>query len=73
MEIPPEISHALSEIGFTKYEILTYWTLLVYGPSTAKEISTKSGIPYNRVYDTISSLKLRGFVTETCNMEKQKF
>ncbi|MCO6040254.1 HTH-type sugar-sensing transcriptional regulator TrmB [Thermococcus alcaliphilus] len=64
MEIPPEISHALSEIGFTKYEILTYWTLLVYGPSTAKEISTKSGIPYNRVYDTISSLKLRGFVTE---------
>ncbi|MDK2854732.1 HTH-type sugar-sensing transcriptional regulator TrmB [Thermococcus sp. PK] len=64
MEIPPEISHALSEIGFTKYEILTYWTLLVYGPSTAKEISAKSGIPYNRVYDTISSLKLRGFVTE---------
>ena len=64
MEIPPEILHALSEIGFTKYEILTYWTLLVYGPSTAKEISTKSGIPYNRVYDTISSLKLRGFVTE---------
>ncbi len=64
MEIPPDIAHALSEIGFTKYEILTYWTLLVYGPSTAKEISTKSGVPYNRVYDTISSLKKRGFVTE---------
>ncbi|KUK18375.1 HTH-type sugar-sensing transcriptional regulator TrmB [Thermococcus sibiricus] len=64
MEMHPEILHALSEIGFTKYEILTYWTLLVHGPSTAKEISTKSGIPYNRVYDTISSLKIRGFVTE---------
>ena len=64
MEIHPEILHTLSEIGFTKYEILTYWTLLVHGPSTAKEISTKSGIPYNRVYDTISSLKIRGFVTE---------
>ncbi|USH00764.1 TrmB family transcriptional regulator [Thermococcus argininiproducens] len=64
MEIHPEILHALSEIGFTKYEILTYWTLLVHGPSTAKEISSKSGIPYNRVYDTISSLKIRGFVTE---------
>ncbi|AIF69434.1 TrmB family transcriptional regulator [Palaeococcus pacificus DY20341] len=64
MEIPPEIFHALSEIGFTKYEILTYWSLLVYGPSTAKEISVRSGIPYNRVYDTIASLKLRGFVTE---------
>ncbi len=64
MEIPPEIAQALSEIGFTKYEILTYWTLLVNGPSTAKEISSRSGIPYNRVYDTISSLKIRGFVTE---------
>jgi len=64
MEVPPEIMQALIEIGFTKYETLTYWTLLVYGPSTAKEISEKSGIPYNRVYDTISSLKRRGFVTE---------
>lgn len=64
MEVPPEIVHTLGEVGFTKYEILTYWTLLVYGPSTAKEISKKSGIPYNRVYDTISSLERRGFVTE---------
>ncbi|AIU69493.1 TrmB family transcriptional regulator [Thermococcus eurythermalis] len=64
MEIPSNLMQALSEIGFTKYEILTYWTLLVYGPSTAKEISTKSGVPYNRVYDTVSSLKARGFVTE---------
>ena len=64
MEIPPDIAHALNEIGFTKYEILTYWTLLVYGPSTAKEISVRSSVPYNRVYDTISSLKTRGFVTE---------
>ncbi|MFA4647053.1 HTH-type sugar-sensing transcriptional regulator TrmB [Pyrococcus kukulkanii] len=64
LDIPPKILYALSEMGFTKYEILTYWTLLVNGPSTAKEISTLSGIPYNRVYDTISSLKLRGFVSE---------
>ncbi|NJE05655.1 TrmB family transcriptional regulator [Thermococcus sp. M36] len=64
MEIPSHLSQALSEIGFTKYEVMTYWTLLVYGPSTAREISTKSGVPYNRVYDTVSSLKARGFVTE---------
>ncbi|ASJ03394.1 TrmB family transcriptional regulator [Thermococcus profundus] len=64
MEIPPNLAQALSEIGFTKYETLTYWTLLVYGPSTAKEVSSKSGVPYNRVYDTISSLRKRGFVTE---------
>ncbi len=64
MKIAADIAHALNEIGFTKYEILVYWTLLVYGPSTAKEISSRSGVPYNRVYDTISSLKGRGFVTE---------
>jgi sugar-specific transcriptional regulator TrmB len=64
MEVPVDIAHSLNEIGFTKYEILVYWTLLVYGPSTAKEISARSGVPYNRVYDTISSLKERGFVTE---------
>ncbi|ASJ01124.1 TrmB family transcriptional regulator [Thermococcus gorgonarius] len=64
MEVPPQLAQALNGIGFTKYETLTYWTLLVYGPSTAREISSKSGVPYNRVYDTISSLKRRGFVTE---------
>ncbi|HIP89110.1 MAG TPA: TrmB family transcriptional regulator [Thermococcus paralvinellae] len=64
MEISEKVLAMLTRLGFTKYEVLTYWTLLVYGPSTAKEISEKSGIPYNRVYDTIASLKARGFVSE---------
>ncbi|HIE58572.1 MAG TPA: TrmB family transcriptional regulator, partial [Hydrogenothermaceae bacterium] len=51
MEISEKVLAMLTRLGFTKYEVLTYWTLLVYGPSTAKEISEKSGIPYNRVYD----------------------
>ncbi|ADT84946.1 HTH-type sugar-sensing transcriptional regulator TrmB [Thermococcus barophilus] len=64
MEISEKVLGMLTRLGFTKYEILTYWTLLVYGPSTAKEISERSGIPYNRVYDTIASLKTRRFVSE---------
>ncbi len=64
MEITGEILSAFTKLGFTKYEALAYWTLLVYGPSTAKDISKRSGIPYNRVYDTIASLKMRGFVSE---------
>ncbi len=64
MEISEKAMTMLTKIGFTKYEIMIYWTLLVYGPSTAKEISERSGVPYNRVYDTIASLKSRGFVNE---------
>ncbi len=64
MEPSERLVSQLIKIGFTKYEVLTYWTLLVHGPSTAKEISERSGIPYNRVYDTIASLKSRGFVEE---------
>jgi len=59
-----KIMRAMARLGFTKYEVLTYWTLLVNGPSTAREISEESGIPYNRVYDTVTTLKARGFVTE---------
>ncbi|WP_324736697.1 TrmB family transcriptional regulator [Thermococcus sp. SY098] len=64
MEISEKVLTMLTRLGFTKYEVLTYWALLVYGPSTAKEISERSGVPYNRVYDTIASLKTRGFVSE---------
>ncbi len=64
MEISEKVLTMLTRLGFTKYEVLTYWVLLVHGPSTAKEISERSGIPYNRVYDTIASLKSRGFVSE---------
>lgn len=64
MEPSDKIMNAMTRLGFTKYEVLTYWTLLVNGPSTARKISEESGIPYNRVYDTVTSLKARGFVTE---------
>jgi len=64
VEPSDRIMNEMTRLGFTKYEVLTYWTLLVNGPSTAREISEESGIPYNRVYDTVTSLKARGFVTE---------
>lgn len=62
--ISGELLSSFTKLGFTKYEILAYWSLLVYGPSTAREISKRTGIPYNRVYDTIALLKSRGFVNE---------
>ncbi|AFK22863.1 TrmB family transcriptional regulator [Pyrococcus sp. ST04] len=64
METQDKIIGMLTRIGFTKYEVLVYWTLLISGPSTAREISERSGVPYNRIYDTIASLKSRKFVSE---------
>ncbi|WP_010479771.1 TrmB family transcriptional regulator [Thermococcus zilligii] len=54
----------LKKFGFTKYEALAYITLLTYGPLTARGISQKGQIPYNRTYDVLTSLKERGFVEE---------
>ncbi|WP_048147806.1 TrmB family transcriptional regulator [Palaeococcus ferrophilus] len=54
----------LKKFGFTKYEALTYITLLAHGPLTARGISQKGQIPYNRTYDVLTSLKERGFVEE---------
>ncbi|WP_456366881.1 TrmB family transcriptional regulator sugar-binding domain-containing protein [Thermococcus sp.] len=70
MEVSHRIMTMMTKLGFTKYEVLVYWTLLVYGPSTAKEISERSGVPYNRVYDTIASLNARGFVSEVDSSPK---
>jgi len=70
MEVSGKVIRMMTNVGFTKYEVLVYWTLLVYGPSTAKEISERSGVPYNRVYDTIASLKARGFVSEVDSSPK---
>lgn len=52
------------DMGFTKYEALTYLTLLAYGPLTARGISQKAQIPYNRTYDIVASLIKKGFVQE---------
>ncbi|ASJ07305.1 TrmB family transcriptional regulator [Thermococcus pacificus] len=54
----------LKKFGFTKYEALAYITLLTYGPLTARGISQRGQIPYNRTYDVLTSLKERGFVEE---------
>lgn len=52
------------EFGFTKYEALTYLTLLAYGSLTARGISRRAQIPYNRTYEVLASLIEKGFVQE---------
>jgi len=48
----------------TLYEARAYLTLLMRGSLRPKEVAEYSGIPLPRVYDTLSSLKSKGFAEE---------
>jgi len=51
-----------SLLGLNKYEINTYESLVKLGKSTATKISKNSGVPYGKIYETLSSLERKGLV-----------
>ena len=53
---------ALRELGLTEYEMNSYLTLIDGDRMTASDVSSKSGVPYSRIYDTLGSLSKRGFI-----------
>jgi sugar-specific transcriptional regulator TrmB len=55
-----EFLSRLQELGLTEYEAKVYSALVQYGTLSAKDISTYSGVPQNRVYETIEVLKSKG-------------
>lgn len=50
-------------LDLTKYEARCYLALLA-GRMEPKEVSSRSGVPLPRVYDTLDSLRRKGFVEE---------
>ncbi len=62
---------ALEELGLTSYEAKTYHTLSSVGISDAKEISTKSGVPWGRIYDVLNTLEGKGLVESQSSRPKQ--
>jgi sugar-specific transcriptional regulator TrmB len=52
----------LKKLGLREYETKVYLALLKYGKLDAKQIAAYSGVPQNRVYETIESLQKLGFV-----------
>jgi len=52
----------LSPLGLTKNEAKAYEELLKHGKLSASSISKASGVPYGRIYDTLSSLEEKGLV-----------
>ncbi|MCK5151639.1 MAG: TrmB family transcriptional regulator [Candidatus Thorarchaeota archaeon] len=53
---------ALKELGLTEYEVQAYVALVDGGMMSASDISTKSGVPFSRVYDVLGRLEEKGFI-----------
>ena len=53
---------ALEEIGLTGYETKVYLSLLDSSPSMASDLSKRSGVPYSKIYDVLTSLEAKGWV-----------
>lgn len=50
----------LASFGLTGYQARAYLALLELGPSQAREVSERSGVPQGRVYDILEKLHQRG-------------
>jgi len=57
-----DIIEELKKLGFNEYQAKVYTALVGLGVATASEISKASGVPTNKVYSVIDSLKERGLV-----------
>ena len=52
----------LQSAGLTEYESKIFLTLISHGTLSAREISKFSGVPKNRVYDSIEELERKGMI-----------
>ncbi len=68
MAEPPETAisqdarRTLKELGLTNYETRAYIALLERGVLTASEVSEDSGVPYSKIYETLTSLERKGWI-----------
>ena len=53
---------SLEKIGLTSYETKTYTSLLKNGELTASDLSTKSGVPYSKIYEVLGTLEEKGWI-----------
>lgn len=62
MSFTEDVIEELKKLGFNEYQAKIYTALVGLGVATASEISQASGVPPNKVYSVIDSLKKRGLV-----------
>jgi len=60
--VSQEARKVLRELGLTEYETRAYLAMLERGVLTASEVSENSGVPYSKIYETLTSLERKGWV-----------
>ncbi|VVB76082.1 HTH-type sugar sensing transcriptional regulator TrmBL1 [Candidatus Tiddalikarchaeum anstoanum] len=56
------MSDFLRRLGLNKYESDAYMTLLKLGSESAFKLSSKSSVPFGRIYDSLKNLENKGLV-----------
>jgi len=62
MILSDKAKKALLDLGLSSYEVKVYSTLVSYGSLNAIELSRISHVPYNKIYEVLSSLEKKGFI-----------
>jgi sugar-specific transcriptional regulator TrmB len=62
MSVSEATLKALKQLGLTEYETGAYLTLVAGGQMAASEISTKSKVPFSRIYDVLGRLEEKQFI-----------
>lgn len=57
-----DLVQKLQSSGLTEYESKIFLALVSHGTLSAREISKFSGVPKNRVYDSVEELKKKGMI-----------
>lgn len=56
------IHKQLTGLGFSRYEIASYLSLVAHHPANGSQLSRRSGIARSKIYDVLRSLESRGLV-----------
>ncbi len=62
MSVSETTMRALKDLGLTDYETSSYLVLVEGAQMSASEVSTKSKVPYSRIYDVLGRLEEKGFI-----------
>ncbi len=62
MSVSEATIKALKQLGLTEYETQAYIALVSGGEMGASDVSTKSGVPYSRIYDILGKLEEKQFI-----------
>lgn len=60
--ISQDARRVLRELGLTDYETRAYLALLERGVLTASQVSENAGVPYSKVYETLTSLERKSWI-----------